>query len=92
MTLQFNNRFLMASNSSDLETKRMLFPMTDAKSLPLTQDVKGAGLFYHTGLMVPRPVYFPNMAEIDIPKVVKRLVQENSSSNKFIKENYWEEP
>ena len=39
-TLQFGNRFLMAPNVADLDTKRMLFPMTDVKGLPLNANIR----------------------------------------------------
>lgn len=90
-TLQFNNRLLMAPNGADNDTKRMLFPMSDAKGLPLTENVKEAALFYKNGFIMPKPVYFPNMSTIDIPKVVKRI-QKEVNSNWFIQEDYWEEP
>lgn len=81
----------MAPNGSDPDTERMLFPMTDVKGLPLTENVKGAGLFYKNGLIMPRPVYFPNMSEIDIPKTVTSI-QKEVNPNWFIHEDYWEEP
>lgn len=91
ITLQFNNRLLMAPNGADIDTKRMLFPMVDAKGLPLTDNVKGSALFYKNGYIMPKPVYFPNMATIDIPSVIDRI-QKEVNPNWFIKEDYWEEP
>lgn len=64
----------MAPNGSDADTKRMLFPATDPKSLPLTENVKGAGLYYSNDFLVPRPIYFPDMREIDIPRLSKGLI------------------
>lgn len=90
-TLQFNNRLLMEPNGADNDTKRMLFPMSDSKGLPLTENVKGAALFYKNGFIMPRPVYFPNMSVIDIPQIVNRI-QKEVNSKWFIKEDYWEEP
>lgn len=90
-TLQFNNRLLMAPNGADNDTKRMLFPMSDAKGLPLTENIKGSALFYKNGFIMPKPVYFPNMSKIDIPSVVNRI-QKGVNPNWFIKEDYWEEP
>ena len=81
----------MAPNGADIDTKRMLFPMVDAKGLPLTDNVKGSALFYKNGYIMPKPVYFPNMATIDIPSVIDRI-QKEVNPNWFIKEDYWEEP
>lgn len=81
----------MAPNGTDNDTKRMLFPMTDVKGLPITENVKGAGLYYKNGLMMPKPVYFPNMSEIDIPQTINRI-QKEVDRNLFINEEYWEEP
>ena len=77
----------MAPNDADNDTKRMLFPMSDSKGLPLTENIKGSALFYKNGLIMPKPVYFPNMSNIDIPRVVKRIQKQVD-----IKEEYWEEP
>lgn len=90
-SLQFNNRILLAPNSTDLDTKRMLFPMTDSKALPLTENIRGAGLFYKNEFLVPQPVYFPDMSGVDIPRTVKRINGE-VNENWFIKEEYWKEP
>lgn len=81
----------MAPNGADLDTKRMLFPMTNVKGLPLTENVKGAALFYRNGFIMPRPTYFPNMSAIDIPSVVQRI-QKQVNPNWFLTEDYWEEP
>ena len=51
----------MAPNGADNDTKRMLFPMTDVKGLPLTENVKGSALFYKNGFIMPKPIYLPNM-------------------------------
>lgn len=90
-TLQFNNRLLMAPNSADADTKRMLFPMADTKGLLLTDNVRGSALYYSNGFIMPRPVYFPNMSTINIPSVVKRI-QRQVNPKWFINEDYWEEP
>lgn len=84
-TLQFNNRFLMAPNGADNDTKRMLFPMSEIKGLPLTENIKGSALFYKNGFIMPKPVYFPNMSSIDIPQVVNRI-QKQVNPNWFIDE------
>lgn len=81
----------MAPNGADQDTKRMLFPMSDAKGLPITENIKGAGLFYTNNFMMPRPVYFPNISELDIPVVVEKI-QKEVNLNRFIEESYWEEP
>lgn len=91
VTLQFNNRLLMAPNGADNDTKRMLFPMTDVKGLPLTENVKGSALFYKNGFIMPKPIYLPNMSTIEIPRIVKRI-QKQVDPNWFINEDYWEEP
>ena len=83
----------MAPNRADAETKRMLFPSTisNAKGLPLTENIKGSALFYKNGFIMPKPVYFPNMSTINIPKTVTRI-QKEVNPKWFIKEDYWEEP
>lgn len=81
----------MAPNVADLDMKRMLFPMTDVKGLPLTANIKGSSLFYENGFIMPKPVYFPNMSTIDIPQTVNRI-QREVNPKWFIKEDYWEEP
>lgn len=81
----------MAPNGADKDTKRMLFPMSDVDELPLTENVKGAALYYRNGFMVPRPVYFPNMSEINIPRLVDRI-QHEVNPNWFIPEPYWKNP
>lgn len=89
--MQFNNRLLMAPNGADNDTKRMLFPMSDSKGLPLTENIKGSALFYKNGFIMPKPVYFPNMSTINVSRVVKRI-QKQVDPNWFIEEDYWEEP
>lgn len=91
ITLQFNNRFLMAANGADSDTKRMLFPMSDVKGLPLTENIKGSALFYKNGFMMPKPVYFPDMSTINIPRTIARI-QGEVNPNWFVNEDYWEEP
>lgn len=81
----------MAPNIADADTKRMLFPMSDVKGLPLTENVRGAALFYENSFIMPRPVYFPNISTIDIPKVVRKI-QKQVNPNWFVNEDYWEEP
>lgn len=90
-TLQFGNRFLTAPNVADLDTKRMLFPMTDVKGLPLTANIKGSSLFCENGFIKSKPGYFPNMSTIDIPQTVNRI-QREVNPKWFIKKDYWEEP
>lgn len=75
----------MAPNGADNDTKRMLFPMSEIKGLPLTENIKGSALFYKNGFIMPKPVYFPNMSSIDIPQVVNRI-QKQVNPNWFIDE------
>lgn len=44
----------MAPNGADNDTKRMLFPMSDVKGLPLTENIKGSALFYKNGFIMPK--------------------------------------
>ncbi|PMD73045.1 hypothetical protein [Companilactobacillus nuruki] len=97
-SLQFNTRILLAPNGADSDTKRMLFPMTNVQSLPIVEsnevgNARGTGLIYEEGLnwMVPRPLYLPDISQIDIPGVVKRI-EDEVNPNWFIKEDYWKEP
>lgn len=90
-SLQFNNRILLAPNSSDNDSKRMLFPsISSSNAYPLTENAPGAALFYKNQFIVPEPVYFPDMSSINIPRVVQRITKE-VDPNWFIKEDYWEE-
>ena len=81
----------MSPTASGADTKRMLFPAADSKSLPLTENIKGAGLYYSNSLLVPKPIYFPDMRIVDIPRVIKRINAE-VKVNWFANEPYWEEP
>ncbi|XKU95162.1 hypothetical protein R0Q57_00160 [Lactobacillus acidophilus] len=81
----------MAPNGSDVDTERMLFPATDPKTLPLTENVKGAGLYYSNDFLVPIPIYFPDMRDINIPRVIKRIKSE-VNPKWFAEEPYWKEP
>ena len=97
-SLQFNTSILLAPNSVDNDTKRMLFPMTDVKSLPIVEaneegNARGTGLIYEEGLgwIVPRPIYLPNISHLNIPSIVSRIEREINPSW-FIKEDYWQEP
>ena len=97
-SLQFNTRILMAPNAADNDTKRMLFPMTDVKALPIVEanaegNARGTGLIYEEGLdwIVPRPIYLPDISNLNIPSIVTRIDNE-VDPNWFIKEDYWQEP
>lgn len=89
-TLNFNTRILLNSNAADTDSKRMMFPMTDVKTLPMTDGSKGSGVIYEEGMgwLVPRPINFPNIYSIDIPEILQRI-QKEINPNWFIKENYW---
>lgn len=76
----------------------MLFPMTDVKALPIVEanaegNARGTGLIYEEALdwIVPRPIYLPDISNLNIPKIVTRINNE-INPKWFIKEDYWQEP
>lgn len=89
ITLQLGTRIVMGQ--ADGDTYRMAYPMVnDLKSLPLIPNKPGYGLVYSDGQKVtsPTPFIAPDMTNINVPSVVRRL-DNGFDPSKYVKEDYW---
>ena len=90
-TLQLGTRILLLDTVADSNTLKMLFPMVDQEMLPMSDGKRGSGLIYVEGqeYATARPIHFPNVYDLDVIRVVKKI-QNEIKLDTFVNESeYW---
>ncbi len=85
---EFSTRIGM--QNLDRVSLNLAFPGCNLDEIPVIENIPGHGLMYddHFDTMIPQPFVAPDMSNVDVPLVVKKLDERNKFNN-FAKESYW---
>lgn len=90
VSTEFSTRIGM--NQLDGISQSLAFPGCNIAELPLIQNIPGYGLIYddHFSKMnIPQPFIAPDISQVAVPEVVKRLDTKYHFNNSFTKEEHW---
>lgn len=88
ISTEFSTRIGM--QNLDRISLNLAFPGCDLDEVPIVENIPGHGLIYddHFNTIIPQPFIAPDMSEVEVPIVVKKLVKK-FEKNSFSQESYW---
>lgn len=87
ISTEFSTRIGM--QNLDRISLNLAFPGCDLDEVPIVENIPGHGLIYddHFNTIIPQPFIAPDMSEVEVPIVVKKLVKK-FEKNSFSQESY----
>lgn len=88
ISTEFSTRIGM--QNLDRISLNLAFPGCNLDEVPIIENVPGHGLIYddHFNTIIPQPFIAPDMSNVKVPIVVKKLVKK-FENNAFSHESYW---
>lgn len=88
ISTEFSTRIGM--QNLDRISLNLAFPGCNLDEVPIVENIPGHGLIYddHFSTIIPQPFIAPDMSEVEVPIVVKKLVKK-FEKNSFSQESYW---
>lgn len=88
ISTEFSTRVGM--QNLDRISLNLAFPGCNLDEVPIVENIPGHGLIYddHFNTIIPQPFIAPDMSEVEVPTVVKKLVKK-FEKNSFSQESYW---
>jgi DNA segregation ATPase FtsK/SpoIIIE-like protein len=88
ISTEFSTRIGM--QNLDRISLNLAFPGCNLDEVPIVENIPGHGLIYddHFNTIIPQPFIAPDMSNVEVPLVVKKLVKK-FENNSFSQESYW---